>query len=202
MECRVYVRYLLAGGRSQEALGLLGEMERAARSGGRNSRLIIALIWKAIAGHALHREDVSLAALAEAIRLAAPEDLCRVFLDAAQPAVTELLPKVRAFAPAFVDGLLDATSPDRFPGLFASSSSSPAPVGSALDRNQSLPEPLTARELEVLRLLAGGLSYRQIAAELIVALGTVQAHCGSIYGKLRVNNRTQALTRARELHLL
>ncbi len=69
-------------------------------------------------------------------------------------------------------------------------------------RAQPLVEPLSARELEVLALLAEGLSYRQIAEKLIVAMGTVQAHCGNIYGKLGVNNRTQALAKARELHLL
>jgi hypothetical protein len=63
-------------------------MEHAARYAGRNSRLIIALIWKAIAGHALHREDLALAALGEAVRLAAAEDLRRVFLDAEQTAVS------------------------------------------------------------------------------------------------------------------
>jgi len=65
-----------------------------------------------------------------------------------------------------------------------------------------LPEPLSTREREVLALLAAGCSYREIADQLIVALGTVQAHCGSIYGKLGVRNRTQAVLRAGELHLL
>jgi ATP/maltotriose-dependent transcriptional regulator MalT len=61
---------------------------------------------------------------------------------------------------------------------------------------------LTARELQVLALLAQGLSYREIAQRLLVAVGTVQAHCGGIYGKLGVNNRTQALLRARAHRLI
>jgi ATP/maltotriose-dependent transcriptional regulator MalT len=113
-----------------------------------------------------------------------------------------LLPKVRAVAPVFVDGLLQAMPVDRSAGASAGCSPSSVPVGPIIDGNRPLPESLTVRELQVLRLLAGGLSYRQIAAELIVAQGTVQAHCGAIYGKLAVNNRTQALTRARDLHLL
>jgi ATP/maltotriose-dependent transcriptional regulator MalT len=61
---------------------------------------------------------------------------------------------------------------------------------------------LTPRELEVLRLIAGGLSNPAIANELIISVGTVKAHTASIYSKLGVNNRVQALSRGRELHLL
>jgi DNA-binding CsgD family transcriptional regulator len=61
---------------------------------------------------------------------------------------------------------------------------------------------LTPRELEVLRLIAGGLSNPAIANELTISVGTVKAHTASIYSKLGVNNRVQALSRGRELHLL
>jgi predicted ATPase/DNA-binding CsgD family transcriptional regulator len=67
---------------------------------------------------------------------------------------------------------------------------------------QPLVEPLTARELELLRLLAAGRSYEQIAAELIIAVGSVKSHAHSIYGKLGVRNRMQAANRAAELGLL
>jgi len=66
----------------------------------------------------------------------------------------------------------------------------------------SLPYPLTERELEVLQLLAAGLSNRAITEELVVALGTVKAHTAAIYRKLDVNSRTQAVARARELGLI
>jgi predicted ATPase/DNA-binding CsgD family transcriptional regulator len=66
----------------------------------------------------------------------------------------------------------------------------------------SLVEPLTPRELEVLRLLAAGRSNREIAETLIVAVGTVKAHASNIYGKLGVANRVQAVTRAVELDLV
>jgi ATP/maltotriose-dependent transcriptional regulator MalT len=65
-----------------------------------------------------------------------------------------------------------------------------------------LPEPLTARELEVLRLVVAGHSNRAIAGELIVAVGTVKAHLNSIFGKLGVTSRTQAIVRAHELQLV
>ena len=79
----------------------------------------------------------------------------------------------------------------------------------ALDQDAShiapdaeLPEPLSEREMEVLALLAAGKSNRQIAKELFVALSTVKTHIKNIYTKLDAHNRTQAVSRARELGLL
>jgi LuxR family maltose regulon positive regulatory protein len=63
-------------------------------------------------------------------------------------------------------------------------------------------EPLSERELEVLRLVGAGLSNRQIAARLFVTLGTVKKHLNNIFGKLGVERRTQAIARARELRLI
>jgi LuxR family transcriptional regulator, maltose regulon positive regulatory protein len=63
-------------------------------------------------------------------------------------------------------------------------------------------EPLTARELEVLRLLAAGTPNRAIAEQLVVTLDTVKSHVTHIFDKLGVTNRTQAVSRARELGLL
>lgn len=71
-----------------------------------------------------------------------------------------------------------------------------------LQAEQTLVEPLTGRELEILRLLAQGLTNEEIANELVVATGTIKAHNHSIFGKLGVNNRSSAVSRARQLHLL
>ena len=68
--------------------------------------------------------------------------------------------------------------------------------------NQALIEPLTERELEVLALLADGLSNQDIADELIIAIGTVKSYTSHIYGKLAVANRTQAIKRGRELGII
>jgi LuxR family maltose regulon positive regulatory protein len=65
-----------------------------------------------------------------------------------------------------------------------------------------LPEPLSERELEVLRLLGEGLTNQQIAGRLFIVVGTVKKHTSNIYGKLGASNRTQAIARARELNLL
>ena len=69
-------------------------------------------------------------------------------------------------------------------------------------QSSALVEPLSERELEVLRLIADGHSNQAIADRLIVAVSTVKKHVNNIYGKLDVQSRTQALVRARELHLL
>jgi ATP/maltotriose-dependent transcriptional regulator MalT len=65
----------------------------------------------------------------------------------------------------------------------------------------ALPEPLSERELEVLRLLAAGLSNQEIAEQLCVTLGTVKTHVHNIYGKLDVNSRSKAIVRSSELKL-
>jgi LuxR family maltose regulon positive regulatory protein len=65
-----------------------------------------------------------------------------------------------------------------------------------------LSEPLSERERDILRLMARGLTYRQIASELVISINTVRYHVKSLYSKLQVNSRTLALARARDLHLL
>ena len=74
--------------------------------------------------------------------------------------------------------------------------------GCALVRPSSLVEPLSQRELEVLRLMAQGLSNREIGERLFLALDTVKGHNRRIYDKLQVQRRTEAVARARELGLL
>jgi len=128
------------------------------------------------------------AELEAALRLAAPEEYIRVFLDE-DARVLELLPRVRNAAPEFVDRVLDfrdATTPPR-----------PAPAAAEI-----LPEPLSEREIEILRLLAKGLSNAQIAQRLVIALATVKRHVQNIYGKLGVNSRTQAVAEGRRRGLI
>ena len=78
----------------------------------------------------------------------------------------------------------------------------PAPARHQAIANQSLVEPLSEREIEVVRLIAVGLSNREIAERLVIAPGTVKRHSNNIYGKLGVRSRTQAVARARDLGLL
>ncbi len=76
------------------------------------------------------------------------------------------------------------------------------PAGPASDTNQPLPDPLTAREREVLELISDGLCNQEIAARLFIATSTVKGYVHSLLRKLEVESRTQAISRAHELHLL
>jgi LuxR family maltose regulon positive regulatory protein len=120
--------------------------------------------------------------LEEALALAEPEGFVRIFLDEGGPMV-DLLRQARQsqIATDYVDNLLAGGLPVDQSGLI---------------------EPLSERELEVLRLLAEGLTNKAIGEHLYLALNTVKVHTRNIYGKLGVNNRTQAVVRARELGLL
>ncbi len=88
---------------------------------------------------------------------------------------------------------------ERLPSLWSKERGSP--LASLAAANQALTEPLTARELEILRLIAEGMTNAQIAHKLFISVATVKVHAGNIYGKLGVKNRTQAVTRARRLNL-
>ena len=68
--------------------------------------------------------------------------------------------------------------------------------------SSSLVESLSERELEVLRLLATGYKYKEVAERLVISMNTVRSHTKNVYSKLNVNNRTQAITRAKELNIL
>jgi LuxR family maltose regulon positive regulatory protein len=68
--------------------------------------------------------------------------------------------------------------------------------------SSSLAEPLSERELEVLRLLAAGYKYKEVAERLVISMNTVRSHTKNVYSKLNVNNRTQAIARAKELNML
>ena len=182
-----YVRVLLVQKRTDEARALLANLERYARSSGLVRSLITVCVLKALAQLAFEKEQ-AMACLEEAVRLAAPEGYRRAFLDE-DPDVRVLLPGVRHHAPEFVDSLLGRTQaqPRR---------DKPAPTA------QPLIEPLSGRELEVLGLMADGLSNQDIAERLIISTGTVKTHVHNICGKLTVRSRTQAAARARELGLL
>ncbi|MBN2393525.1 MAG: hypothetical protein JXR84_22520 [Anaerolineae bacterium] len=156
---------------------------------------IEALILQALAYHVRGDLAQALSALHQALVLAEPEGYTRIFLDEGPP-LAELLrlgaqrdvwrtPRLIAHADRLLDAFPDYTTEVTVPFL---------PSG--------LIEPLSEREMEVLRLLNDGLSNRQIAEELIVTVGTVKTHVHNIYGKLGVKRRTEAIARARDLHLL
>jgi LuxR family maltose regulon positive regulatory protein len=181
-----YVRLLLAVGRPENALSLVEKMAAKAQAEGRLSRLIPLWVLQAVALGALGQKREAVAALRQAVALAAPEGYVRAFLDQG-PAVAPLLPMVRDAAPAFVARLAAAF------GAFAAGS---------FRRQDQLIEALTERELELLKLVAAGLSNEEISRRLYLSLNTTKWHLKSIFGKLAAGNRTQAVAKARELALL
>jgi LuxR family maltose regulon positive regulatory protein len=180
-----YIRLLLAQDRTAEAQVLLNKMEKAAQAGGRLRKLITSHLLHARLQLAQGEMGQALTRIENALKLAAPQGYRRAFLDEGQK-IVKLLPRVREVTPGFVDELLTFTHTEAAPGH-------PAEV---------LIDPLSERELEVLRLVAGGLSNREIAEALFITLGTVKKHLNNIFSKLNVKSRTQAAIRGRELGLL
>jgi len=182
------LRVLLAEGDCGAALTLSERLFQQAQAAGRNGRSIEVLILQALAFHGSKDTQQALTVLDRALTLARPEGYVRVFLDEGEPMV-QLLSQARAhrLGAGYAAQLLLATSQ----------------TGDAqLPSAQPLIEPLTGREIEILKLIASGLSNDEIASRLVISRATVKRHISNIYGKLGVPSRTQAIFRARKLQLL
>src|SRR5262245_23655452 len=201
----VLARVLLAGRAPERALGLLGRLHALAAAQGRIGSVVEVRALQALALDASGDHVGGLAALAEALTLAATEGWLRVFVDEGAPMAALLGKLAAALATrqaaaagrppaAHLGWLLDAFERAGLPVLARPRRGGVAVVG--------VVEPLTARQLEVLRLLAAGKPNQAIAGELVVTLETVKSHVGHILDKLGATNRTQAVSRARELGLL
>ncbi|UCG26275.1 MAG: helix-turn-helix transcriptional regulator [Chloroflexota bacterium] len=174
-----------------DGIGLLERLLKAAEEGGRIGSFIEILLLQALAYHALSDIPRALDALERALTLAEPEGYVQIFVEEGQPMV-ELLRKMKSEAEGmkeYAQKLLDAYAKQKeiHPSSFI-----PHP---SLD-------PLSQRELEVLRLLETELTGPEIARELTISLNTMRTHTKNIYGKLGVNNRRAAVRRAVELRLL
>jgi LuxR family maltose regulon positive regulatory protein len=182
------------------ALRLLDRLLAAAEAGGRMGSAIEILIVRALALQARGDLDAALAALTRALALAAPEGYIRLFVDEGAPMAALLREAhARGIAPVYVAKLLAAFGDSR---LQIADFRSKEEQSTIYNLQSAMVEPLSERELEVLRLIADGHSNQAIADRLVVAVGTVKKHINNIYGKLDVQSRTQALARARELKLL
>ena len=190
----------------REAVGLLERLLQAADAGGRMGSAIEILVLQALA-HGLQGDlPAALAALEHALTLAEPEGYIRIFVDEGGP-MRSLLEDLRLNMERRSQQdhhLLPYL--DRLLGAFAHASAVPRASVPAIDNRQSnietLAEPLSQRELDVLRLFRTELSGPEIARELVVALSTVRTHTKSIYSKLNVNSRRAAVRRAEELGLI
>jgi LuxR family maltose regulon positive regulatory protein len=144
-------------------------------------------VLQALTHHAVGDPRGALAPLHRALTLAAPEGHVRVFLDGGAPMAQLLRAAARHPARDHADRLLRAFEP---PGPIVARRV-PGPV-----------EPLSARELDVLRLLSSDLDGPAIARELVVSVNTLRTHTKNIYAKLGVTSRRAAVRRGRELDLL
>ncbi len=221
-------RVLIAQGRSVEAKTLLDRLGSASEADGRGGIVIQVMLLQALASHATGETESGLHLLENALSRAEPEGYVRLFVDEGGP-MAELLRRMNrqqkgsegvksggspTGTKAYVHRLLDAF--ENTQGIHPSSpkatlsSFTPALRRTPNERSSfsgaSVLEPsvesLSERELEVLNLVALGLSNHDIADRLTVTVPTVKKHLSNIFGKLRVANRTEAVARARETGML
>lgn len=183
------------------ALELLERLRALAEAAGRMGGLIEILVCQAMAQQKQGRQTEAVVSLKRALTLGEPEGFVRTFADEGA-SMARLLARVMkeqgartpytsyAVLADYVGRLMAALEPD----LYTNSEKTGAP--------QPLLDPLSDRELEVLKLLAAGMSNREIGERLFVAVNTIKTHIRNIYSKLYVRNRTQAMIRAQELNLL
>jgi ATP/maltotriose-dependent transcriptional regulator MalT len=204
-EYLVLARLLLARHAPERALRLLDPLANAAQAQERIDSLIQVRALQALAYQAVGDPERALDALAGALRLGWPEGYVRVFADEGPPMGTLLrrLVAIRrrgdvpmAGEPVPLDYL------GRILRAFGVAGQRPARPDREATVMAGLVEPLTDRELEVLRLLAAGRRNREIADQLVVTLDTVKKHLTHIFDKLGVTSRTQALAHARQLGLI
>ncbi|AHY45641.1 ATP-dependent transcriptional regulator [Rubrobacter radiotolerans] len=179
-----------------EAMGLLKRLLKAAEEGGRMGSVIEILMLQALAHEAQGDSPSALAPLERALTLAEPEGYVRVFVDEGRPMAGLLSEAVaHGIMPDYAGRLLAVFEAETHKSEDESHLPNALPARSVI-------EPLSARELEILRLIAQGLSNRQIGERLFLALSTVKGHNRIIFSKLMVGRRTEAVARARELGLL
>lgn len=189
-------RVLIAQNRSDAALRLLTRHRQKANGQGRMWNEIEVLALQAVALQAQGDIEQAVTILERVLSLAEPEGYIRTFVDEGESMARLLhIAASRDIAPQYVAKLLAAFE--------ETDESMRRPKPSAdLPTPQSFVEPLSERELDLLHLLAQGLTNRQISERLFITVGTVKVHLSNIYGKLNVHNRTQAVTQARELNML
>jgi len=183
-----------------KAIWLLERLRKAAEEGGRMGSVIEILVGQAIAYQLQDDIPAALAALERALRLAEPEGYVRMFVDEGAHMARLLREAARhGMLPDYAAKLLFALEVEQQ----NETSESHPPVPSKLSpTSQPLMEPLSERELDVLRLFKTELSGPEIARQLVIGLSTVRTHTKSIYNKLGVNSRRAAVRRAEELGLI
>jgi LuxR family maltose regulon positive regulatory protein len=183
----------LAQSQPERALACLGPLAESAAKGGQIDNLIKALALQSLAHAARGDLAEALGALRRALDLGAPEGYVRTFVDLSRP-MHALLRQAAAqgVASDYASRLLAA-----FPEAAEAS-----PLQAAASAVSLAVEPLNDRELAILKLIAAGLSNREIASELYLSPNTIKAYASQMYAKLGVHKRAEAVTRAHELGIL
>ena len=190
------VRVRLAQGDPSAALATLGPWLRQVEAKEWADEQLKGMALQSVALDAHGDKDRAAQTLVDTLALAEPGGFIRLFVDEG-PSMARLLlaTSARGIMPDYVGALLAAFDAEKQQRDETSHRLSDTPA-------QPLVEPLSQRELEVLRLIAQGCSNDEISARLFVALDTVKGHNRKIFGKLQVQRRTEAVARARELGLL
>ena len=198
-EVTAYARYPVARGDYDDAAQVLSRVIPILQSGGRTQHEIHALVLQALMYELLGERALALDSLGRATMLGEPGRFNRTFtgegtviaglLEALADVVRRGRGPAEAGTPSYLTYLLREVGAK--PGT---ASAQPTPVG--------LAEPLTGREVDVLRLVASGMRNQEIADHLFISLSTVKRHIANAYGKLEVSHRTEAIARANELNLL
>ena len=190
-----YARILMVQGRLDEADALLERLLAASLSAGRMGRVIAIYVLQALTAHERGNLDDALRPLAQALALGEPEGYVRTFVDEGAPMAALLqTAESRGIAADYAAKLLSA-----FDQRTSTELSQPQPAMQWIGENV---EPLSERELEVLRLIAEGASNREIAEALFVSIGTVKKHVNNIFLKLDAHSRTQAIATAQKYNIL
>jgi ATP/maltotriose-dependent transcriptional regulator MalT len=187
-------RVLLAQGDPTAALAVLEPLRRQVEAKGWEDERLKVMVLQAVALQAQGDKDQALHLLLDALAIALPGGFIRLFVDEGAP-MANLLSAAAAQGrmPDSIGKLLAVFKAEEQKSEATSYLPPPA---------QSLIEPLSRREVEVLQLIAQGLSNQEISERLVLALETVKGHNKKIFGKLQVQRRTEAVARARELGLL
>jgi LuxR family transcriptional regulator, maltose regulon positive regulatory protein len=183
------------------ALKLLERLLHAAQDGERNGSVIEILMLQALAYHALNDPPRAFASLERALALAEPEGYVRLLVDEGEPMrllIVDCRVQIEKRKHDQDHRLIGYT--DKLLAAFTRSATMPQSVIS--NQQSAMIEPLSERELEVLKLLGTELSGPEIARKLSVSLNTVRTHTKNIYSKLGANNRRAAIRHAEELGLL
>ena len=188
---------LIAQDRVKEAVPLLDRLISSAEKAGRKGLLIAYLSLQAVAYHSMDMSDTALTYLLRALALGEPEGYVRTFVDLGSP-MRELLHLAaeRDTSDEYVARLLDA-----FRSFESCTEVNPAEQ-TIPQMGDVLVEALSEREIQVLRLLAARLTYKEIAYDLCLSINTIKWYAKNVYGKLGVDRKDKAAARARELSIL